>query len=50
LEEVDVFEEEDDLEDDEGVVEVLESEVSAKRFDDRISEGKDTSVLRLQAT
>jgi hypothetical protein len=32
--------------DDEGVVDVLELEDPAKRFDDRISEGKDISIRR----
>jgi hypothetical protein len=36
--------------DDEGVVDVLKLEVPAKRFDDRISEGKDTSIKRSSTT
>jgi hypothetical protein len=65
LEEADVFDDEDDSEDleleelveaavldrdDEGAVDVLESEVPAKRFDDRMSEGKDTSIRHSSTT
>jgi hypothetical protein len=61
LEEADVFDDEDDLEDpeleelvevavldrdDEGVVDILESEIPAKRLEDQMLEGKDTSTRR----
>jgi hypothetical protein len=65
LEEADVFDDEDDLEDpeleelveaavldrdDEGVVDALELEVPAKRFEDRMLEGKDMSIKRSSTT